>query len=89
VYCAQTDGAAELLNVCYERGIGVPNDLSIVGQHDTPEKLLLRPHITTVGVRALEMGHRAAEMVLRLIDREKPNSIVLKPELIVRASTLL
>lgn len=89
VYCAHTRGATTLLSTCWRKGVQVPDMLSIVGQDDESAKAVSMPPITTVGVRAKEVGKLAAEMVLDLTRGKQPESVVLEPHLVVRESTLL
>ena len=87
VYCSQYAGGADLLGACWDRGVRVPDDLSIVGQHDSREKQVVRPRVTTVDVREHEVGARAAQMCLDLIDGKQVENAVLEPRLIVRETT--
>ena len=86
VYCAHTRGSTELLTECWQAGIQVPDDLSIVGQDDELAKEMARPPLTVVDVRAGEVGALAAQMVMDLLDGEAPESAVLDPRLVVRES---
>lgn len=87
VYCSRSLGAADLLGVCYDRGVRVPDRLSIVAQGNDREKKVVRPRLTTIDVRAKEMGVHAARTVLDIIDGKRPENVVLEPELIVQEST--
>jgi DNA-binding LacI/PurR family transcriptional regulator len=49
-------------------GICVPVDASIVGFDDIPFALPLSPRLTTVRQPAYDMGHRAATLLLDLLD---------------------
>jgi DNA-binding LacI/PurR family transcriptional regulator len=53
-----------------ESGHAVPADLSIVGFDDIREAQLLRPPLTTVHQPAEEKGHRAGELLVRMIANE-------------------
>jgi LacI family transcriptional regulator len=86
-YCSRSWGAADLLGVCLDRGIRVPEALAIIGQDDAREKSVVRPRISTVNMRTQEVGRLAARMALEVIEGKTPESVVLEPELIVREST--
>ena len=86
-YCGRALWAVDLLGACFDKGVRVPDDLSIVGQDDNREKAAARPPLTAVHVREREVGRQAAEMVLEAIDGKKPGSVILEPELVVREST--
>lgn len=88
VYCSRSYGAADLLAFCSDRGIGVPHDLSIVGQDDAREKRVSRPRITTVDLRAREVGEYAGRMALMSIEGRPPESHNVAPRLIVRDSAV-
>jgi LacI family transcriptional regulator len=87
VYCGRVLGTLNLLGACYDRGVRVPEDLSIVGQDEDREKSEVRPRMTTVDVHERDVGARAARMVLDLIAGKAPESAVVQPKLIVREST--
>jgi len=86
VYCCRYHGAVDLLSRCFDLGVRVPHDLSIVGTADEREKQVSRPRLTTIDIRAKEMGRLVAEKVLDLIDGKSVESVVLKPRLIERDS---
>ena len=86
IYCCRFRGATNLLGRCIDLGIRVPEKVSIVGMGDDREKTIVRPKVTTLDVRAYEMGVLAAEMVLNLIDGKSVTSKTLAPKLIERDS---
>lgn len=71
-------------------GIGVPDEVSVIG-HDDIELLEYLPQaLTSVRVPRFEMGRKAAELIIRHIesrDKPAPERINLEAELVVRAST--
>ncbi len=72
-----------------QRGLDVPDDLSVVGFNDVPLTDQLRPPLTTVRLPGYELGRLAAELVLTRIDGAASTTerVVLSPELVVRQST--
>ena len=72
-----------------ERGLECPDDISVVGYNDVPLTDHLRPPLTTIHLPAYELGRLAAELVVTRIDGTEASTqtVVLAPELIVRAST--
>jgi LacI family transcriptional regulator len=78
---------------CYdvfaERGIGCPEDVSVVGFNDMPFLDKLRPPLTSVAVPHHQVGVEAARMLLETIDEpDRPARSVLLPlTLRVRGST--
>ncbi len=77
------------LQAIRERGLQVPDDVSVVGFDDTPWATLLDPPLTAIAQPTYELGRRAAELLLaRLQDRDKPVvRELLETRLIVRGST--
>lgn len=71
-----------------ERQVPVPQQLSVVGFDDVPVARLLAPPLTTVAVPTIEIGERAAGL---LVDPPtgggEPPQIVLDVELQVRRSS--
>ena len=70
VFCCSDLYAAELMKVCYEEGIRVPEELSVMGFDDNPLAELTCPGLTTVHQDAERKGYLAAEMLFKMIDGE-------------------
>lgn len=71
-----------------ELGIAVPERLAIVGFDDIELAEFSTPPLTTIRQKRLEMGMRAAEMVVATIKNQgPPQGILLAPELVVRGTT--
>ena len=86
IFCMTDEMAFGTLEAARSAGMAVPGDLSIVGfdDHDLAEALGLTTMRQSVG----EMGVRAAEQVLALIDgREAPSDITWDVPLVVRTTT--
>jgi LacI family transcriptional regulator len=81
--------ALGLYDVLAARGLSCPGHLSVVGHNDMPFVDLVSPPLTTVRIRHREMGEQAARVLLRLVrgETEGGMDVVLKPDLMVRAST--
>ena len=77
------------LDAIRERGLKIPDDISIIGFDDMPWANLLQPPLTAIAQPTYELGKRAAEMLLgRLKERDKPVTHEhLETRLIVRGST--
>lgn len=78
---------------CYgalaEAELRCPEDISVTGFNDMPFSDKFNPPLTTIRIPLYEMGECAAEALLRrLADPDtRPESILLKRELVVRGST--
>ncbi len=73
-----------------EAGLRIPDDVAIVGHGDHPFSAYLDPPLSTVALPAAQVGHTAAERLLRLMAEDgpvEPNKTFLPTELIVRGST--
>jgi DNA-binding LacI/PurR family transcriptional regulator len=77
------------LRAIQERGLRIPEDISIVCFSDVPWSTLLHPPLTVIAQPDYELGQRAAELLLeRFKQPDNPTCHVpLKLHLIVRAST--
>lgn len=71
-----------------EMGLSVPGDLSVTGFDDVPLAAHVTPALTTVREDVAGWGRNAAEVLLALIDGDRPVPAPLpSPTLVVRSST--
>lgn len=77
------------IDAASERGLSCPRDLSIVGFNDVGYAHRLQPPLTTIRIPHYEVGRRAAELLLALVeDRDRhPETVMLAGELVIRGST--
>ncbi len=89
VFIANDSMAIGAHSALRDRGLRVPDDLSIVGFDDVPEAAHFVPRLTTVRQDFQLLGGLAVEYLASLIERpEIPlHQRVLQPQLIVREST--
>jgi LacI family transcriptional regulator len=80
--------AAGALQTLYESGIRVPDSISVVGFDDTFANRLA-PALTTVRQPMFEMGMRAANLAIQILEGESPSAVTewCSTSLIVREST--
>ena len=76
--------AIAVINEGRRRGLSVPRDLSVVGYNDIPDAERSDPPLTTVDGLGVQKGRTAARIVF---EGGPPRHEILKPRLIVRAST--
>ena len=77
------------LHAARNRGLRVPEDLSVVGFDDIEPATLVTPALTTVRQPLSEIGRTAVNVLVRLLERrasETPH-IELATRLVVREST--
>jgi DNA-binding LacI/PurR family transcriptional regulator len=74
-----------------EAGLKIPEDIAIVGFSNNKITSLVQPSITTVDQPSFEMGKKAAEILIEMIEKEETKknrrTLVLETKLIVRNST--
>jgi LacI family gluconate utilization system Gnt-I transcriptional repressor len=88
VFCSNDTIAAGVLFECARRRIAVPRDLAVMGFADLPIAAAIEPTLTSIQVRATEMGSRAAAMLLARLTGEAPRDRIvdLGFEIVERAS---
>ncbi|GAB6930436.1 GntR family transcriptional regulator [Paenibacillus sp. JCM 10914] len=80
--------AANLLNLCLERGIRIPEDISIIGFDNNPVTEHVIIPLTTVEQNFYEIGRQAAESVVQWLERGvQPSSRTLVPVKLVERGT--
>ncbi|MBP2437625.1 LacI family DNA-binding transcriptional regulator [Microbacterium amylolyticum] len=88
VFAANDVSAIELIRVAHERGLRVPEDLSIVGFDDIPDAASASPALTTVRQPLREMGAAAVEAIIEMLQGKDTSAHMRLPtRLVVRAST--
>jgi LacI family transcriptional regulator len=88
IFAGSDQQAFGLYESARQRGLRVPQDLSVVGFDDLPVARWVSPPLTTVRQPLAEMGRAAAEMLGDLIEGRplRANRVELSTELIVRES---
>jgi len=87
-YAIPTVGALEVLR---EKNLRVPQDIAMVCFSNEPFTTMTQPRLTVVDQRAEQMGETAVQLFLQLLKRGPayaPPHLILKPELIIRDSSL-
>ncbi len=90
VFCDDDVIAAGLYLAARDRGIKIPNELSVVGFDDMEFARVLEPPLTTVALDAELLGAKAFELLeLQLNGKRTSKRVVLPAELLVRGSTAI
>jgi DNA-binding LacI/PurR family transcriptional regulator len=89
VFCYNDMTAIGVLLACRERGILVPQRLSVVGFDDIKMANYVVPALTTVSQPKLELGRKAARVMLDLLDNLPGQNHLLQPTLVVRDSAAI
>jgi len=79
--------AVGVMAAARDLGLRVPNDLALVGYNDSNISALLPTPLTSVALPLREMGEAAVDLLLKRIEGEEVESIVIPPTLLVRASS--
>lgn len=94
IFAASDEMAAAAIQKAMRRGLAVPEDLSVAGFGDSPLARMLSPRLSTVHQPVVDMGRRAAEMLLSALAGPKsapPDAAstteILPARLMVRKST--
>ena len=88
VFCDDDVIAAGLYLAARERGVRIPEDLSVIGFDDMDFARVLSPPLTTVALDAELLGSTSFELLeKRLSGTRTRKRIVLPAELLVREST--
>lgn len=77
------------INAIYEKGLSVPDDISVIGISDIEFAKYTNPPLTTVAVPMKEMGVAAAETLMYRLKGNKtiPRNVILPTKLVIREST--
>jgi DNA-binding LacI/PurR family transcriptional regulator len=87
VFVGNDQMALGILRAFNEAGLGVPDDVSVVGFDDQPESGYFTPPLTTVRQDFGELGRRCMEAMLKEIEAgAATSSTVVTPELVRRES---
>jgi LacI family transcriptional regulator len=71
---ASVTAAIGALAACHEARLQIPEDISFVAFHDAPVAEYLQPPLTTIAMPLYELGHRAANLLVDLLNgRRIPN----------------
>lgn len=81
------ENAMAMLDLLRERGLRVPEDVSVVGHENMPAASSSNPPLTTVDAKCPERGEKAMEYLLAKVAGEDPDEPEVFPELVVREST--
>jgi LacI family transcriptional regulator len=89
IFASNDNMALGVLQVARERGLRVPEDLSVVGFDDSESAGIVTPALTTVRQPLAELGRIAVSLLSRLIEGQRVEAlrIELATRLVVRDST--
>lgn len=88
VVCASDNQAIGAYRAIRERGLTIPDDMSIIGYDDSESCEILYPALTSVRQKIATIGEKTIETLIYMIEDPlySPNEIIIPTELIVRGS---
>lgn len=87
VVCADDLLAFGVLRAAAEAGVDVPGELSVAAFNDTAYASMVTPSLTSVDLRARELGRGTAVLLGELVAGAEPSWAEVTPRLVVREST--
>jgi DNA-binding LacI/PurR family transcriptional regulator len=91
VICSNDMTAIGVMRRCYEEGIEIPADISVIGFDDIRQAQFMLPPLTTVQMSQAELGRLAFHALLAEVEREVPapqgTEYELQTHLVLREST--
>src|SRR3954451_1987820 len=89
IFAFNDDLAISVLTAARERGLRVPEDLSVIGFDDSEQAKIVTPPLTSVRQPLAEMGRMAVTLLLQLLESQKVEgvSVELAVRLVERSST--
>lgn len=79
--------AVSAIDIAEEIGLKVPDDLSVIGYNDDIYSSFKRIDLTTLRQQKEKIGRLSFITLLKKINGDKVESVLLKPELIIRGTT--
>lgn len=90
VFTINDDVAIGALQRIKEEGFSIPEDIALIGFSNTKISSVVHPSITTINQPSFDMGKKATEILIELIEKRNrifdPKTIVLNTELVIRES---
>jgi LacI family transcriptional regulator len=86
IFASNDDMAAGVLSVAHQRGLNVPEQLSVAGFDDTDLASLVWPPLTTIRQPTRELAYTAAELLFTMSGEVAHKR--LQHELVIRQSTI-
>ncbi len=90
VFCFNDMIAIGAMGAANELGLSIPKDIAIIGSANVPYGSMLRTSLTTIDQDCVDIGRRAARLMLRLIEQKgqgRLRRLLVEPMLVQRAST--
>lgn len=87
IMCGNDLIASGVVEECKLRGLSIPEDISVIGFDDIPIAASMTPALTTINQNRIELGKGSYTILASLISGIAISKTLMRPKLIVRAST--
>jgi LacI family transcriptional regulator len=91
VFCGNDLIAISVIKTLKDAGLSIPGDIGVVGFDDIYMASIVEPGLTTVKQPNYEMGYKAVELLIAILEKSEReienNKIILNTELIIRKSS--
>ena len=87
IFCSSENLAVDAITELSESGLKVPDDVAVLGYDNVPISELFIPHITTISQPFKEMGKKAVDVLINLIEgkgKDDKREYVFDPVIIER-----
>lgn len=91
IFCFNDTVAVGAMVSAIDSGLRIPKDVAIVGCGNFHYSSKLRVPLSSIDQKSKDIGERTAKMIFSLLEKpsSRPRTVILEPELIVRASSHL
>ncbi len=87
IFCANDEIVTGVMRYCWENGITIPGDVSLVGYDNSVASMSALPPFTTIHQPFTQMAASAVDALIDLIEERPTESRKFSAELIIREST--
>ncbi|MCG8306819.1 MAG: LacI family transcriptional regulator [Cytophagales bacterium] len=92
IFASNDTSAIGFMQYAEECGYSIPDEIGVVGFNNDPVSSIIRPQLTTIDHPAVEIGKKAAEIVLDKVSGKSqtqiPQTISFKTKLLIRNSSV-
>jgi LacI family transcriptional regulator, galactose operon repressor len=88
VFVCHDSMASGAYDAIFEKGMSIPDDISIIGHDNNQISQLMHPKLTTIDTFKYELGEAGVDLLMKEIRNDKPlnEEVVITPKLIIRNS---
>jgi LacI family transcriptional regulator len=87
IICTSDYYTLGVLRALHDLNIKIPRDISVVSFNNNDFSAFTLPAITTVDLHYAKVGEAAADMIMKLLNKEIVSSVMIEPELCIRETS--